>query len=348
VKKTKIGIIGVGYLGRFHLEKYLRMEEVELCGVADIRPDRLKEITGQFQIPGTLDYRELIPQVDAVSIVVPTQEHGSIARDCLEAGVQVLIEKPITSTLAEAEELIALAGRRGCLIQVGHLERFNPAYLKVRHLIHQPLFIETHRLSPFKERGIDVNVVLDLMIHDLDLILHLIASPPENVQAVGVPVISNQVDIANARIQFQNGGVANITASRISIEAMRKLRIFQPGAYLSLDLGAKAYRLVRLEKGAAQDSPGMPFVFEEGSFSEQDALELELRSFIRSVQEGIPPLVSGEDGRKALALALEINREIEKNCAPGKSSWIPEKIPELETIQSWLGSETKGPEPPAR
>ena len=225
------------------------------------------------------------------------------------------------------------------------MERFNPAYLKVRHLIHHPLFIETHRLSPFKERGIDVNVVLDLMIHDLDLILHLTDSPPENVQAVGVPVVSHQVDIANARIQFQNGGVANITASRISLTAMRKLRIFQPGAYLSLDLGAKAYRLVRLEKGAAQEPPARPFIFEEGSFAEQDALELELRSFIRSVREGTPPLVSGEDGRKALALALEINREIEKNCFPGGASWIPEGLPELEAFQSWLASGTNGFEP---
>jgi predicted dehydrogenase len=342
LKKTKVGIIGVGYLGRFHLEKYARMAEVELGGVAEIRPDRLKEITDRFQIPGYLDYRDLIPQVEAVSIVVPTQDHSSIARDCLEAGVQILVEKPITATLTEAEELIALAERQGCLIQVGHLERFNPAYLKVRHLIHRPLFIETHRLSPFKERGIDVNVVLDLMIHDLDLILHLTESLPENVQAVGVPVVSNQVDIANARIQFQNGGVANITASRISITAMRKLRIFQPGAYLSLDLGAKAYRLVRLEKGAAQEPPGRPFVFEEGSFTEEDALELELQSFIRSVREKTPPLVSGEDGRKALALALEINREIEKNCFPGSASWIPEGLPEMEAFQAWLAAGTNG------
>jgi predicted dehydrogenase len=342
LKKTKIGIIGVGYLGRFHLEKYARMAEVEVAGVAEVRPDRLKEITDRFQIPGYRDYRDLIPQVEAISIVVPTQDHAFIARDCLEAGLQVLIEKPITSTLAEADDLIALAGQKGCLIQVGHLERFNPAYLKVQHLIHHPLFIETHRLSPFKERGIDVNVVLDLMIHDLDLILHLTASPPVNVQAVGVPVVSNQVDIANARIQFQNGGVANITASRISITAMRKLRIFQPGAYLSLDLGAKAYRLVRLERGPEKEASGMPFVFEEGSFSEQDALELELRSFIRSIREGTPPLVSGEDGRKALALALEINREIERNCSPDWASWIPEKLPELESFPSWLASGTNG------
>ena len=255
MKKTRVGIIGVGYLGRFHLEKYVGLEEVEVAGVAEIRPERLAEITRLFQVPGYGDYRESIPRVEAVSIVVPTRLHGEIARACLEQGVDILIEKPITSNLEEAKGLTALARQRGCLIQVGHLERFNPAFLKVRSLIYQPLFIETHRLSPFKERGIDVNVILDLMIHDLDLILHLMPAPPELVQAVGVPVVSSQVDIANARIQFQNGAVANITASRISIKALRKMRIFQPAAYLSLDFGQKLVQPGEAGKGRRSRRP---------------------------------------------------------------------------------------------
>jgi predicted dehydrogenase len=325
-------------LGRFHLEKYAALEEAELVGVAEIRPERLVEITRHFRIPGFSDFRELLPGVEAVSIVVPTRLHGEIARVCLEQGVDVLIEKPITSELNEAEALVALAHRQGRLIQVGHLERFNPAFLKVGENIRQPLFIETHRLSPFKERGIDVNVVLDLMIHDLDLILHLMGKPPEQVQAVGVPVVSPQVDIANVRLQFANGAVANITASRISVKALRKMRIFQPAAYISLDFGLKSYNLVRLEKAENAPVPGMPFVVEEGQLGDQDALELELRAFIRAVQDRTAPPVTGEDGTRALALALEINREIEKNFSKIQASWSPDSWPGLEALKTWMDS----------
>lgn len=338
MKKTRVGVIGVGYLGRFHLEKFTALEEVQVAGIAEIRPERLEEISRRYQVPGYPDFRELLPEVEAVSIVVPTRLHGEIARTCLERGVDVLIEKPITPDLAEAEDLTALARARGRLIQVGHLERFNPAFLKIRPLIRQPLFIETHRLSPFKERGIDVDVVLDLMIHDLDLILHLMAEPPEQVQAAGVPVVSPRIDIANARLQFAGGAVANITASRISIKAMRKMRIFQPAAYLSLDFGAKAYSMVRLETSAAQPAPAVPFSFAEETLKDQDALELELRAFVRAVRERTPPPVTGEDGTQALALALEINRAIEKNMARVLASGVRLDLPEMGALQAWINA----------
>ncbi len=338
MKKTRVGVIGAGYLGRFHLEKYAALEEAELAGVAEIRPERLEEITGRFGVPGFSDFRDLLPRVEAVSIVVPTSLHGEIARVCLEQGVDVLIEKPITPELNEAEALIALARDRGRLIQVGHLERFNPAFLKVRAGIHRPLFIKSHRLSPFKERGIDVNVVLDLMIHDLDLILHLTEAQPEQVQAVGIPVVSPQVDIANARIQFAGGAVANITASRISIKALRKMRIFQPAAYLSLDFGLKSYSMVKLKKATEGPANGLPFVFEEGQLGDQDALELELRAFMRAVRDRTAPPVTGEDGARALAMALEINREIENNFAKIQASWSPASWPGMETLKTWMDS----------
>lgn len=327
MKKIKIGVVGVGYLGKYHVEKYARMPEVELVGIADISPERRETLSRQYAIPGYEDYRRLISQIDAVSIVVPTTQHASVARDFLDQKIDVLIEKPITRSISEAEELIALAGTRGCLLQVGHLERFNPVYLKIKPYIKNPLFFESHRLSPFTARGIDVDVVLDLMIHDLDLILHLVQSPVEQVQAVGVPVVSPKVDIANVRIQFQNGCVANITASRISLQEMRKMRIFQPAAYLSLDFGVKSYTVVRLEPQNGSSSPGPKFVSEDGTLDPGDALEVELRAFVEAVRTRSTPVVCGEDGKKALAMALRINREIEKNLnsaarLPGASEFL--------------------------
>ncbi len=313
MEKIKVGVVGVGHLGKFHVEKYARMPDVELVGIADISPERREALSRQYAIPGYGDYRRLIPQVDAVSIVVPTTDHASVARDFLDQKVDVLIEKPITRSISEAEELISLAATRGCLLQVGHLERFNPVYLKTKPYINNPLFFESHRLSPFKARGIDVDVVLDLMIHDLDLILHLVQSPAEQIQAVGVPVVSSRVDIANVRIQFQSGCVANITASRISLQEMRKMRIFQPAAYISLDFGIKSYTVVRLQSQGESSSRGPDFFSEKGIVDSGDALEMELLSFVEAVRTRCAPVVCGEDGKKALGMALWINREIEKN-----------------------------------
>lgn len=329
MKKIKVGVVGVGYLGKFHVEKYSRMPEVELVGIADIVPERREALAKQYKVSGYEDYRRLIPQIDAVSIVVPTTQHASVARDFLDQSIDVLIEKPISSSMAEAEELISLAGTRDCLLQVGHLERFNPVFLKTKPFIKNPLFFESHRLSSFKTRAIDVDVVLDLMIHDLDLILHLVQSPVEQIQAVGVPVVSPKVDIANVRIQFQNGCVANITASRISLQEMRKMRIFQPATYIALDFGIKSYSVVRLkpDKGCTTMAP--EFVSENGMIDSGDALEMELRAFIEAVRTRSTPAVCGEDGKNALDMALRINREIEKNLKsaaqfPGAAEFLKE------------------------
>lgn len=313
MKKIKVGVIGVGHLGKYHVEKYARMPEVELVGIADIHQERRETLSRQYAVPGYEDYRLLIPKVEAVSIVVPTTLHASIATDLLNQKIDVLIEKPISQSLPEAEGLIALAKVKECVLQVGHLERFNPAFLKTQPFITTPLFIESHRLSPYKARGIDVDVILDLMIHDLDLILHVVRSPVHQIQAVGVPVISPKVDIANVRIQFENGCVANITASRISIQEMRKMRIFQPAAYLSMDFGKKSYTMVRLEQEEGSDSLRPQFVAENGTPDSGDALELELRSFVEAVRTRTKPEVCGEEGKKALAMALWINQEIQKN-----------------------------------
>jgi predicted dehydrogenase len=313
MKKIKVGVVGVGHLGKYHVEKYAQMPDVELIGIAEILPDRREDLSRQYQIPGYEDYHRLIPQIEAVSIVVPTTLHAQIAKDFLHHRIDALIEKPISRSIVEADELISLAKTNECLLQIGHLERFNPAFLKARPFIRTPLFIESHRLSPFKARGTDVDVILDLMIHDLDLILHLVQSPPQQIQAVGVPVISPRVDIANVRIQFQSGCVANITSSRISLQEMRKMRIFQPAAYISLDFGLKSYNLVRLEPGGGNALQGPQYTAENEVLDSGDALEMELQSFIEAVRTRSKPVVCGEDGKEALAMALGINQEIQKN-----------------------------------
>ena len=332
MKKIKVGVVGVGHLGKFHVEKYPRMPNVELAGFADISPERRETISRQYGIPGYEDYHRLIPKIDAVSIVVPTTQHAEVAKDFLMEKVDVLIEKPISRSIAEAEGLIALAGTQGCLLQVGHLERFNPVYLKIKPYIKNPLFFESHRLSPFKARGIDVDVILDLMIHDLDLILHLVQSPAEQIQAVGGPGVFPREDIATVQIQLQNGCLANITASRISLQEMRKMRIFQPAAYLSLDFWEKTYSVVRLEQPNEKSSLGPKFASENGTANGGDALEMELLSFVNAVRTRSDPVVCGEDGKKAIAMALWINQEIEKNLK------FADQFPgTLDLIKGWKG-----------
>jgi hypothetical protein len=318
--KIKVGVVGVGYLGKFHLEKYARLPEVELVGAADIDSERLAGLVRQYRLKGFSDYRDLIPHVEAASIVVPTSLHAAVARDFLKRGIHVLVEKPITKEVAEAEELIALARTHRCLLQVGHLERFNPVFLELKPLIQDPLFIESHRLGPFKDRGADVDVILDLMIHDLDLLLSLSRAPVRQVQAVGIPVISPQVDIANVRIQFENGAVANVTASRISLKELRKMRIFQPGAYISMDFGTRSYAFVRMEYPGRDTGSTPQFFAREEKKENGDALEAELRAFIHAIRCREKPVVCGEEGLKALALAQRIKREIEKNLQEAKQS----------------------------
>jgi len=307
----RTAVIGVGYLGNFHAQKYAAIPGVELVGVVDNDPKRAAEIAAALGTRAYSDHRELIGQVDAVSVVVPTQYHHAVARDFLAAGVHVLIEKPITVTIEEADELIQLAEQNNAVFQVGHLERFNPVLVALEGIMQEPLFIESVRIAPFKPRGTDVNVVLDLMIHDIEIIQHIVKSPVERVDAIGAPVFTGEEDIANARILFENGCVANVTASRISLKSERKMRIFQRDTYITLDFQNR--KLLVAQKGSGELFPGVPNVkVDERELGEADALRSEIESFIAAIREGKPPQVSGRDGRMALETALKINTSLNR------------------------------------
>ncbi len=311
MKKLRVGVIGVGYLGRFHAEKYARMPEAELVGVVDVDAETAGRIAGQFDTAAYTDYRDLFGRVDAVSIVVPTPLHFAVSRDFLEQDIDVLIEKPITTTLTEADTLLRMAETRGLLIQVGHLERFNPAVVALRRVIRDPRLIEANRLSIYKERCTDVSVVLDLMIHDIDIILNLVRSEPVEIRAAGIPVISGNVDVANARLAFASGAVANVTASRVSLKNERTIRLFQQDACLAVDFAGRTITMI--QPGDEPDNvcpiPGM--TLEQESFEGSDALADELRSFIGSVRSRREPEVTGKMGRDALKIALSIMEQIE-------------------------------------
>jgi len=304
----RVGVVGVGHLGRFHAEKYKTMTGVELTGVVDISHRRADLVADRLGVPSFYQAEKLIGLVDAVSLAVPTQDHYVVARAFLAAGIHVLLEKPIGRTLEEADALIDLARRNDLVLQVGHLERFNPAMLAVASLTAAPLFVEANRISPYPERGTDVDVVLDLMIHDIDITLSLVGAEPAAIHAVGVPVLTTRVDIANARLEFETGCVANLTASRISVKSQRKIRIFQRDAYLSIDYGEHQVDVVRR---TPPDESGLPGIrMERLAVPTIDALEAELRSFVETVSNGGRPLVGGEEGRRALAVALQISNKI--------------------------------------
>ncbi len=311
MKNIRVGVIGVGYLGRFHAQKYAAMESVQLIGVADTNSKRADLIAEECSTVPYTDYNKLLDKVDAVSIVVPTIFHHEVALETINHSVDLLVEKPFTTNLAEADELIRLAEEKKLVLQVGHLERFNPAVLAMRPLIHNPLFIEAHRISVFKDRGTDVNVVLDLMIHDIDIILSIVDSPLESIHTVGAPVITPLTDIANARLIFANGCTANVTVSRISMDNIRRMRIFQPGRYLSVDFSKKEIMSIRLKKGEMNSQP-LPDI-SKFSFPEQDSLEMELLDFMENVRTRKQPMVSGHEGRKALAVALDVVEQIREN-----------------------------------
>lgn len=304
--RIRTAVIGVGYLGRFHAQKYAALDDSQLIAVVDADPATGQRVADELGVRSMSDYRNLFGQVDAVSIATPTPRHFRIARDCLEHGVHVLVEKPITETLEEGRELVAVAARSGCLLQVGHLERFNEAILALKPELGTPRFIESHRLAPFKERGTDVNVVLDLMIHDIDLIQSLVGRPIESIDAVGTSVFSSGLDIANARIRFEGGCVANTTASRVSMKMERKLRMFQDDAYISIDLQQKILTIVRKPAPGTKGPPGQVAI-EERSYEQGDALKLEIEAFLHSIRERLPPVVSGEDGLQALKTAIRIS-----------------------------------------
>ncbi len=311
-RKTRVGVIGVGHVGQHHARIYRELPGVELAGIADIDPARLQEVKRVAEAPVFQDYREIFGHVEAVSLAVPTHLHAQIARECLDRGVDVLVEKPMAQTLEEAEELTDLAKRRGRILQVGHVERFNGAVRALHRIVKTPGFIECHRLSPFPQRGTDVDVILDLMIHDIDIILSLVKSPVSQVNAVGVPVLTDRVDISNARLEFASGCVANVTASRVSIERLRKIRIFQPDTYISLDYASQEITLFRrLPPDLASQPPQPPqIVREEVVVEKEEPLRLQLMSFLSSVRERTRPEVSGEEAVEALRVASQILAKI--------------------------------------
>lgn len=307
--KVRVGVIGVGYLGKFHTEKYSRMDNVQLVGVVDIDRVLAEEVAARFDTRAFADYRDLFGHVDAVSIVVPTEDHFSVATECLNHDLDVLIEKPMTATLEQADDLIKIAETRKRVMQIGHLERFNPAVIALKDIVHNPLFIEAHRLSIFKDRSTDVSVVLDLMIHDIDIIMNLVKSEIKSIHAAGAPVICEHADIANVRLEFESGCVANVTASRISTKNQRKIRLFQKDAYVSVDFTTRDITIIRRDESCAGDLiPGMDI--RQHSFSEADALEDELASYIQAVNTRQTPVVSGNAGRQALGVALSITDQI--------------------------------------
>ena len=317
---VRVAVVGAGHLGRHHARLYAGLPGVALVGVADSVPERAQRLAATYDARAFADYRELIPLVHAASIAVPTSAHFAVARDFLDAGRPVLIEKPITRTLAEADELLALADRRGVPVQVGHVERFNPALIAAKAHLTTPLYVDCDRISPFTFRSLDIGVVLDLMIHDLDILLELIPAEVTGVEAVGLPALSAHEDIANARLTFASGCVANLTASRVATRAVRKLRILQPDSYISINYGERRAYAFRKRPDAPDpatiDPASLPdpksFVFERLVLAEElpmhphDALEQELAAFLNVVATGAPPPCSGRDARRALALACRI------------------------------------------
>lgn len=301
--KLRAAVIGVGALGRYHAQKYASCEGAELYGVADLLEERAQRIAQEHGGRAVRDFKELLPHVDVVSIAVPTESHFEVARACLEAGVHVLIEKPISRSLEEADALIALAAERGVTLAIGHLERFNPAFVELSGMLERPFFVEAERLGGFKGRGTDVDVVLDLMIHDIDLVLTMMPSKVISVSACGFPVLTDLIDIANARLEFEDGAVADLSASRVSRHPVRKLRVFGSNFYASADLNVPELRVER--------RPGVDGgVSDAHTFEGADSLREEIEGFVATVTGKAARIVSGIEARDALALALKVNSAI--------------------------------------
>jgi len=300
---VKVGVIGVGAIGRNHARIYSELESADLVGIYDANEELARSIAEEFGTVALSSIEELAEKVDAASVSTPTLTHREIATALLSRGKHVLVEKPISDSVDDAKAIIDLAQEKGCILQVGHIERFNPVMSQLEARLNSPKFIECHRLSPFPKRSLDIGVVLDLMIHDLEIVLHLVTSPIASVDAVGIPVLTRREDIANARIRFENGCVANITASRISPERMRKIRVFQGDAYLSLDYQDQSGWIYRKN--------GMAIDREEVEVEKDEPLKCELAAFIECAARGEQPRVSGQQGAAALDVALEITRLIE-------------------------------------
>lgn len=324
----RVAVVGCGAFGRNHARVYRQLQQeglgVDFVAVVDSNAERAKTVATEFGTQPLASIGDLRGRIDAASVAVPTIHHLSTARQLMESGADVLIEKPLASTLKEADELIAVASRTNRVAQVGHLERFNPAVVATVPLVTQPMFFEVHRLSVFTPRSLDVDVVMDLMIHDLDVVLSLVQSPVREIRAVGLPVISDKVDIANVRVEFETGCVANFTASRVSTERVRKLRFFQPHEYVSVDYGRQdvisirvdehsAAALLRGEMPPAALGPAPGIAIKKPKVDGREPLRTEIESFLDAVRTRRTPQVSLEDGRAALALALQINAAIMKH-----------------------------------
>lgn len=305
----RAAVIGAGYLGRFHAQKYAQEPGVQLVAVVDPRAESRDALARELGVAACADHRELLGKVDAVSVVTTTPAHFAVAADFLRAGAHVLVEKPITETVEQARELIALAASAQRVLQVGHLERFNPVIVAAERELAGARFIECQRLAPFKERGTDVNVVLDLMIHDIDIVQSIVGRPIESIDAVGTPVFSGAVDIANARLRFEGGCVADVTASRVSLKTERRMRVFRGDAYLSLDLQNRILTVIR-KRTETPTAGELPVTIDERSFDQSDALRDEIRSFLDCIRSDRAPLVGGEDGLRALETAIRINRAL--------------------------------------
>jgi predicted dehydrogenase len=310
-EKIPIAVLGVGEHGKKHARELKQIATAELAGVYDLRPERAQAIASELGVRAFSSLEEALGAVRAVSVVIPTTDHAQVARQAFARGVDVLLEKPITRTLDEASELIDLAEQGGRILQVGHVERFNPGVVAAKAATSRPMFFEIHRLGVFSARSLDVDVVFDLMIHDLDLVLWLVDSPWSDVRAVGLPVLSTRVDIANARVEFQNGAVANLTASRVSTERIRKFRYFQPNEYYSIDFTRRDATRIRVNR----DGPAPQIAFEKLPATPQEPLRAELEAFIESVRTRSRPLVGGREGKLALALAEKVMSCIELHAA---------------------------------
>lgn len=311
LNRIPVAVIGVGEHGKKHAKEFQQVPGAELVGVYDLRADRTREVAGELGVRAFASLEEVLGAARAVSIVIPTSGHAALARQAIERGVDVLLEKPITRTVEEADEIIALAAARGCILQVGHVERFNPGVVAAQTVARRPLFFEIHRLGVFSPRSLDVDVVFDLMIHDLDLVLWLAGAEVSDVRAVGLPVLSDKVDIANARVEFDNGTVANLTASRVSTERVRKFRYFQPSEYVSIDFTRRDVLVLSVNREAGAPKIG----FRKLETKPEEPLRAELAAFTDSVRTRSAPLVGGAEGRAALALAERVMICIEQHAA---------------------------------
>ncbi len=323
-RKIRVGVVGVGDFGRNHVRVLHDLAGAELVGVHDADPERARQVAAEFGTRAFEDVAHLAEQADAACVAVPTKLHARISSELLEHGVDVLVEKPIAASLREADELIATAKKAGCILQVGHLERFNPAVVALQKIVTRPLFFEVHRLGVFSPRSLDVDVVFDVMIHDLDVLLALLDSPPHEIQAVGIPVLTDKVDIAHARIEFESGAVANVTASRVSTERVRKLRFFQAREYISVDYTRQDVTRIRVVGEGSQPA----IDFEKLPTEPEEPLKAELRSFVAAVRERKTPLVDGHAGRRALELAERVMAGIVQHAnrvKPELAGAVPQK-----------------------